>query len=49
MEGMVVREKRSHISYMLRARGQECVNMGRQKEIAKRCGVVGIPTGTHNR
>lgn len=49
MEGRAVRERRSHISCMLRARGPECVNMGRLEKIAERCGLLGIPTGTLNR
>lgn len=49
MEGGAVRERRSHVLRMLRARGQECVNKERQKEIAERCGLLGIPTGTPNR
>lgn len=49
MKGRAVRERRSHILHMLHARGQECVNMGRQEEIAERWGLLGIPTGTHNR
>lgn len=36
-------------TYIAHASGQECVTMGRQEEIAERCGVLGIPTGTHNR
>lgn len=36
MEGRAGRERHPYILCMLRARGQECVNMGRQEEIAER-------------